>query len=94
LLAGPRGLVEIGALLAALFQKALLFQDVHHRHDGGVGDFAAGAQRFVNVAHGRGGTLLDDFHDLEFLRGERGILPSHDNEKISTSYPAVSSEKF
>ena len=46
-LAGP---VDISPVVLALLQIALLLQDVHHGHDGGVGDAAMLQHRFINLA--------------------------------------------
>jgi hypothetical protein len=74
---GVRGAVEKSAVLAALFQIAFGFEDFHHGHDGGVGDFAAFEKGFVDVADGGGIALPDELHDFEFLGSESGVLGSH-----------------
>ena len=52
LILGVRGAVNERAILAAFFQIALGFENFHHGHDGGVGDFAVLEQRFVDIADG------------------------------------------
>ena len=47
---GLRGPVDVGAVGLVLLEILLLFQDLHHGHDRGVGDLAAFQQRLVDVA--------------------------------------------
>ncbi len=82
---GVRGSVNKGAVLAALFEIGLGFEDFHHGHDGGVGDFAALEQDFVNIADGGGAALPDELHDFEFLGGKRVVLGAH-RQFSSTNY--------
>src|ERR1017187_2770391 len=56
--------VDVGALHLLPVEVALLFQDLHHRHDGGVGDPAPLQQGLINVPDRGGVPLPDDFHDL------------------------------
>ena len=77
LILGMRGAIKEGAILAALLQVALGFEDFHHGHDGGVSDFAALKESFVNVADGGGAALPDELHDFEFLGGKSVVLGPH-----------------
>src|SRR5947208_8363787 len=72
-----RGAIKEGTVLAALLQVALGFEDFHHGHDGGVSDFAALQESFVNVADGGGAALPDELHDFEFLGGKSVVLGPH-----------------
>ena len=69
-----RGPVDVGAVGLILLQVFLLFEDLHHGHDRGVGHFAPLQQRFVDVADGDGIVFPDDLHDFQFLLGENRAL--------------------
>jgi len=70
---GVRGAVNERAVLAALFQIALGFEDFHHGHNGGIGDFAVLEERLIDIADGGALALPDQLHDFQFLRGECGV---------------------
>ena len=67
---GLGGAVDVGAIDLLAIEVAFMFQDLHHGHDGGVGDFAAFEEGLVDVADGSGLAFPDDLHDFEFLIGE------------------------
>ena len=72
-----RRAVKEGAVLAALFEIALGFEDLHHGHDGGVSDFAAIEESFINVADGGGAAFPDELHDFELLGSQGVVLGAH-----------------
>src|SRR5579883_2312573 len=74
---GPGGPIDVGAVGLLFFKVTLLFQDVHHGHDGGVGDPPALEQRFINLADGRFFELPDDLHDFEFQAVEGRLDRAH-----------------
>jgi hypothetical protein len=72
-----RGPVNVSALGLSLLEIAFLLQDVHHRHDGGIGDAAAFKESFVNLPDCRRFQLPDDFHDFQFLAGKGRFGGTH-----------------
>ena len=58
-------------------QVALLREEAEHRHDGRVGDGAAGRQDVVDLLHRRVAELPDDVHDLQLDFGEGARLLRH-----------------
>src|SRR5262245_29282147 len=70
-------LVNVGAVSNSLLEIILLLQDVHHRHDGRVGDFASLEERFINVSDGGCLETPDDLHDFQFLFGKSVTFLSH-----------------
>jgi len=74
---GVSGAINKCAIQPALFQISLGFEDFHHGHDGGVGDFAFLEQGFVNVADSGVFALPDELHDFEFLGRKGGVFGSH-----------------
>src|SRR5690606_9770778 len=70
--------VDVRAVPLRLPEVALLLQNPHHRHHGGVRDGTALAERLVDVAHGGLPGPPDDLHDGELLGRERRAWRSHD----------------
>src|SRR5580704_956851 len=83
-----RRAVNVRTVLPALFQIALGFENFHHGHYGGVGDFAVLQKCLVNIANGGVLALPDQLHDSQFLRRECRMLWSHDvcSIVLSNSY--------
>src|SRR5580693_329756 len=80
-----RGAIDESAILPALFQVALSFENFHHGHNGGVGDFSVLEQGFVDIANGGIFALPDELHDFEFLRSEGGVFWPHGRDTYSTN---------
>src|ERR1019366_6446854 len=74
--------VDVGALHLLPVEVALVFQDLHHRHDGGVGDPAPLQQGLINVPDRGGVPLPDDLHDLQFLVCEGLARGPHTKELV------------
>src|SRR5262249_34901198 len=84
LLLRARRLVEIRAVLGRLLEIPLLLEDVHHGHDGGVGDLAPLEQRLVDVADAGGPAGPDYFHDFQLLRGQDRFSRIHTKTLVLT----------
>ena len=78
--------IDVRALGHGLLEVALLLENPHHRHHGGVGDLPAREERFVDVAHGRRLEPPHDFHDGELLRREGRMRCAH----VATNYLVLS----
>jgi hypothetical protein len=67
----------IGAILRVLLEVPFGLQNVHHRHDGGIGHAALGAQRLVDIVHRHRVQSPHNLHDGEFWGRQRGMRRAH-----------------